>query len=274
MDTDATSLAYTTDNSNPQCDPQSVLAKTTLTLIAEDNKETPYDINVVSCIDSAGLTVSSGVIKQQYTLSPGPQVVLSLSLEGNVSPADLTGDKLDAIKASIAQVLGVDTKRIAKIEVSAARRRLLAVNLGISVVAESAAAAASLSAKAQQSDFSAAAAGIPGARVGGVAVSGVCVCVCLYLSFCLLQDLFKCSEFCTFFTFHPVTYAVCVDFRSRFFAVVIPARTNSTTSTPAPKVTPTPLVDKRDNTGVIAGMIALFIALFYRHTHWLIGVLL
>jgi hypothetical protein len=152
-----------------------------LTLVSKGNKKTFYDIKVVSCTDSAGLTVRSEVMTEKFQVIPGPQVVLSFQIEGDVKAADLTGERREQIVVGIAQVMGVDRMRITSVQISDARRRLLAINLGISIAVESEAAATKLSYKAQQSDFSAAVAGIPGARVGGVQVSGVYLYIYLSL---------------------------------------------------------------------------------------------
>ena len=173
--TDTTTVVWTTDESDPSCGSQAGLVKSaTLTLVAEDNLGTAYEIKARSCTDSG----SSEVVTQLYQIEPGPLVVVSISLEGDVSAAELAGDARQSLLEAIAKILDVEQERITGVKISDARRRLLAVNADIGIVADSPAAADELSAKAKEADFSAAAAGIPGARVGDITVSGECMYVC------------------------------------------------------------------------------------------------
>ena len=167
--TDTSTVVWTTDKSDPSCDSQAGLGKSAaLTLVAKENLMTAYEIKAMTCTDGG----SSVVITQSYQVEPGPLVVVSISLEGDVSAADVFGDAQQSLLGAVARTLDVEQERITNVRISDARRRLLAANAEVGIVADSPTAADELVAKAKVADFSAAAAGIPGARVGGISVSG------------------------------------------------------------------------------------------------------
>jgi hypothetical protein len=74
----------------------------------------------------------------------------------------------------IAEVLGLARELLQDVKISDARRRLLAANIEFRIVAQSADAAQKLQTAVQSADFSKAAAGIPGAKIGAPTVTGVC----------------------------------------------------------------------------------------------------
>jgi len=191
-------MVFTIDDSEPQCSASvSAVRSATLTLTAKDNQMTVYNLKAISCTGGR----SSEVLGETYQLDPGPVVEATFPIEGDLSAADLQGDEslLESLLNGIAEVLGLDRERITSVKISDARRRLLAANVILRIVAESQEAADNLAAAARQADFT----GIPGPwAIGNPEVTGLrereprargaraCVRAMMHICPCLLATPF------------------------------------------------------------------------------------
>jgi hypothetical protein len=176
--TEAATLVYTTDGSEPQCSSASMSSIKTaiLTLVAKNYEMTLYNLKAISCTSGR----SSDVLGETYQVDPGHVVLVSLPIEGKVTAGDLQKDEalLEVLLKGIAEVLGLARERLQDIKISDARRRLLAANIEFRIVAQSADAAKQVQVAVQNADFSKAAVGIPGTKIGAPTVTGVCERAC------------------------------------------------------------------------------------------------
>jgi len=164
--TEAATLVYTTDGSEPKCSSASMSSIKTamLTLVAKNFEMTLYNLKAISCTSGR----SSDVLGETYQVDPGHVVLVSFPIEGKVTAGDLQKDEAlrEGLLKGIAEVLGIARELLQDVTITDARRRLLAVNLEFGIVAQSEDAANKLQAAVLSADFSKAAAGIPGAKLG------------------------------------------------------------------------------------------------------------
>lgn len=127
-------------------------------------------VKAVSCSSS---NEASQAAKFLFVVEPGPIVKVSFRLEGEVSPADLSAELKDAFRVSFASAIGIQAVRVTDFEVKDARRRLLAVDITLSIAASSASEADAVAANVAKADLSgvAGAAGLEGTTIGEVFVS-------------------------------------------------------------------------------------------------------
>jgi len=161
MSTVAGIVAYTTDDSTPNC--QNMMSSATFSIIKS------LTLKAISCSNDR----TSEVISELYQIEAGPVVKVSFRIEGEVTAADIDATTNERFTALFARMFSVDVSRITSLEIKDARRRLLAVRVKLGVLADSAAGARELSTAIKSADFSSmfAEAGIPKARIGAIEVA-------------------------------------------------------------------------------------------------------
>jgi len=123
-------------------------------------------VKAVSCVSGVPSQVSS----ETYIITPGPVVEVTIRLEGSISAADMDDAAKDTFKKSFAELINIAPELISlSVSNADARRRLLAVDLKMEILADSSDSAQKIQEDVQKADLG----GIdlpPGATVGDITV--------------------------------------------------------------------------------------------------------
>ena len=158
------SLVVTTDGTDPTCSsPKQGVGSVMIVLLKS------AEVKAVACNQG----VKSAQVVSRFEVAPGPIVTVSFRLDGDVSASDLVGAAKDAFLVAFARTIGITAQRIASFDIKDARRRLLAVDMTLGIVAASQSEADQLATDITGADLSnvASDAGLKGATVGGLQVS-------------------------------------------------------------------------------------------------------
>jgi len=151
-------LSVSTKVEEPTC--EGALSESPVTMVIIQNSTA----KAISCADG----IASVVASETYVITPGPVVEVTFKIEGSLSAADMDDATQTAFLKSFAGVLRLSSERMS-LSIGDARRRLLAVDLTISILAKSSASAAEIKANVESADLSTV--DLPdGATIGSISV--------------------------------------------------------------------------------------------------------
>jgi len=155
------SLSVTENGAEPLCDSSSASSEPFVFIITQS-----MTVKAVSCVSGVPSQVSS----ETYIITPGPVVEVTIRLEGSISAADMDDAAKDTFKKSFAELINIAPELISlSVSNADARRRLLAVDLKMEILADSSDSAQKIQEDVQKADLG----GIdlpPGATVGDITV--------------------------------------------------------------------------------------------------------
>jgi len=139
---------------------EGALSESPVTMVVLQNSTA----KAISCADGIASVVASEI----YVITPGPIVEVTFKIEGPLSAADMDDATRTTFLKSFAGVLRLSSERMS-LSIGDARRRLLAVDLTISILANSLASAAEIKANVESADLSTVE--LPdGATIGSISV--------------------------------------------------------------------------------------------------------